>query len=378
MISLGRLGAIARKESLHVLRDWRSLGLAIAIPVLLILLFGYALELDVDEVPTVVWDQSRTPQSRELVAAFGGSPYFSLLGYSDNYRSLQRDLDSGRAMIALVIPADFAAAVNSGQPASVQLLVDGSDANTARLALGYATALSAIYNQQLNVRNIEQAGYGSATPPLEVATRAWYNAELRSTNSTVPGVIAIVMMVIAALLTSVTVAKEWELGTMEQLISTPLRGTELILGKLAPYLAIGFIDVLVAVVMAQWVFAVPLRGNPGLLFGMATIFLVGALCMGLTIGITVKQQVLAIQTALLATFLPALLLSGFMFAIRNMPLPIQLITYLVPARYFIALLRGIYLKGIGLEIMWLSAAVLIAWALTVLVVAHKRLKLRLD
>jgi len=378
MISAGRLSAIARKETLHVLRDWRSLGLALAIPVLLILLFGYALELDVDEVPTVVWDQSRTPQSRELVAAFEGSPYFLLRGYHDGYRSLEREVDSGRAMIALVIPADFAAQVSSGRPVDVQLLVDGSDANTARLALGYATALGTIYNQRLSVRRIEQAGLGSSAPPLAVASRTWYNPELRSTNSTVPGVIAIVMMVIAALLTSVTVAKEWELGTMEQLISTPLRGSELILGKLAPYLAIGFLDVLVAVAMAQWVFAVPLRGNPGLLFGMAAVFLIGALCMGLTIGIIVKQQVLAIQIALLSTFLPALLLSGFMFAIRNMPQFIQLITYLVPARYFIALLRGIYLKGIGLEIMWLSAAVLVGWALIVLVVAHKRLKLRLD
>lgn len=378
MISLGRLAAIARKETLHVLRDWRSLGLAIAIPMLLILLFGYALDLDVDDVPTVVWDQSRTPQSRELLAVFSGSPYFSLNGYCDNYRGLQRELDSGRAMIALVIPADFAAAIDAGRTTSIQVLVDGSDANTGRLALGYATALGLIYNQRLTVRYAEQAGLGRLGAPVEVAARAWYNPELRSTNATVPGVIAIVMMVIAALLTSVTVAKEWELGTMEQLISTPLRAPELILGKLAPYLAIGFLDVLLAVAMAQWVFAVPLRGNPGLLFGMAVIFLVGALCMGLTIGIAVKRQVMAIQIALLATFLPALLLSGFMFAIRNMPPPIQLITYLVPARYFILLLRGIYLKGIGLEIMWLSALVLIVWALLVLVIAHRRLRLRLE
>lgn len=378
MISLGRLAAIARKETLHVLRDWRSLGLAIAIPMLLILLFGYALDLDVDDVPTVVWDQSRTPQSRELLAVFSGSPYFSLNGYCDNYRGLQRELDSGRAMIALVIPADFAAAIEAGHTTSIQVLVDGSDANTGRLALGYATALGLIYNQRLTVRYAEQAGLGRLGAPVEVAARAWYNPELRSTNATVPGVIAIVMMVIAALLTSVTVAKEWELGTMEQLISTPLRAPELILGKLAPYLAIGFLDVLLAVAMAQWVFAVPLRGNPGLLFGMAVIFLVGALCMGLTIGIAVKRQVMAIQIALLATFLPALLLSGFMFAIRNMPPPIQLITYLVPARYFILLLRGIYLKGIGLEIMWLSALVLIVWALLVLVIAHRRLRLRLE
>ena len=212
----------------------------------------------------------------------------------------------------------------------------------------------------------------------KLTARAWYNPELRSINTTVPGVIAIVLMVIGALLTSITIAKEWELGTMEQLISTPVRVPELVLGKLVPYIVIGFVDVAIAVAMGQWVFAVPMRGNAALIFGLATVFLAGALGAGIMISIVVRRQVLAIQIALLSTFLPALLLSGFMFAIDNMPLAIQYITYFVPARYFIALLRGVYLKGIGLEILWPSALVLVIWAALVLAVAHRRLKLRLE
>jgi len=373
-----RLLAIARKEFIHVLRDWRSLALAIAIPMLLISLFGYALNLDVDNVPTVVWDQSHTPESRELLSLLDGSPYFKLESYHDNYRELQLALDTGKALIAVVIPSDFAGAVQANKPASVQLIADGSDANTGRLVLGYATALGLIYNQRLTIERMQLLGQAAITMPVELAPRAWYNPDLRSSNNIIPGIFAIVMMVIAALLTSVTVAKEWELGTMEQLISTPVRGPELVFGKLIPYLVVGFVDVAIAVAMGEWVFNVPLRGSPGLLFGMAAVFLVGALCMGITLSIVIKKQVLAIQSALVGTFLPAMLLSGFVFAIPNMPVLIQFLTYIVPARYFIALMRGIYLKGIGLEIMWLNALLLVLWAASVLILANRRLRLKLD
>jgi len=373
-----RLAAVARKELLHVLRDWRSLALALAIPMLLILIFGYALSLDVDNVPTVVWDQSRTPQSRELVSHLDGSPYFTVTAYYDNYRDIEAELMDGRAVLAVVVPTGFSAALLAGRETSVQVLVDGSDANTARLVLGYVNALASIYNQRLTVERLASAGGGGIEPPVTLAPRAWYNPELRSTNVIVPGIIAIVMIVIAALLTSVTVAREWELGTMEQLISTPVRVPELILGKLAPYFVIGVVDVGIAMAMGQWIFQVPLRGNPALIMASAAVFLVGALAAGITISIVVKAQVLATQLALLSTFLPAMLLSGFMFAIPNMPQAIQYLTYIVPARYFIELLRGVYLKGIGLEILWLNALLILVWALLMLFVAHRRLKLKLE
>jgi ABC-2 type transport system permease protein len=208
--------------------------------------------------------------------------------------------------------------------------------------------------------------------------RAWYNENLRSQNTIIPGIIAIVMIVIAAMLTSVTVAKEWELGTMEQLISTPIRGPELVFGKLVPYFVIGMVDVAIAVAMGQWIFQVPLRGSPALVFGMAAIFLTGALSFGIMLSIVLKAPVLANQMALLGSFLPTMLLSGFAFAIENMPRWIQYVTYIVPARYFIALLRGIYLKGIGLEILWLNALFLTLYALIMIVIANKRIKLKLE
>ncbi len=378
-IKLQRLKAIARKEFIHVVRDWRSLALAIAIPVILILLFGYALTMDLKDVPTVVWDQSRSPESRGLIGLFDGSPYFSIRDYHDNYRDLGHALESGSAMIAIVIPSDFSDKVLGNEPVSVQVIADGSDANIARLALGYTSSLGLIYNLKVSAQRVSLLGGSSGiSAPVEMRPRAWYNPELRSQNVIVPGIIAIVMVVIAAMLTSTTIAKEWELGTMEQLISTPIRGPELIFGKIIPYFIIGFVDVAIAVVMGEFVFHVPLRGSTALVFGTAAIFLTGALFFGIMLSINFKKQVLANQMALLGSFLPTLLLSGFAFAIENMPQWIQYITYIVPARYFIALLRGIYLKGIGLEIMWLNALLLTIYALVMVAMSHKRLKLKLD
>lgn len=373
-----RLKAIAKKEFIHVLRDWRSLFLALAIPMVLILLFGYALDLDLKNVPTVVWDQSRTPTSREFVSFFDGSPYFSIIDYHDNYRSIQRDLETGHAMIALVIPSDFTKNILTNRDTSVQVMADGSDANTSRLALGYVTALGMIYSQRIKTDRVRRMGGEEMAPPVELVPRAWYNPDLRSRNVIIPGVIAIVMIVIAAMLTSVTVAREWEMGTMEQLISTPIRGPELVFGKVAPYFAIGLADVTTAVILGQWLFKVPLRGSTGLVFLVATLFLTGALFFGLMLSVSLKKQVIANQAAILSGFLPTMLLSGFVFAIENMPLLIQCLTYAVPARYFIALLRGIYLKGIGLEILWLNALLLTIYAMIMVVLTNKRMKLKLE
>ena len=370
--------AISRKEFIHVIRDWRSLLLAIAIPIVLILLFGYALTLDLKNVPTVAWDQSRTPQSREFLSLLHGSPYFSLIQHYDNYRHLQQSLDSGSAMIAIVIPTEFAASIASNETVGIQVIADGSDANTARLALGYTRALATIYSQQLRIEHVRFTGEHPPTSPVELVGRAWYNQDLRSQNVILPGILAVVLVVIAAMLTSVTVAREWEMGTMEQLISTPIRGPELVFGKIVPYFVIGMVDVGIAVAMGKWLFGVPLRGSPGLVFVTAAIFLSGALFFGLMVSIAMKSQVIANQVALVGSFLPTLFLSGFVFAIENMPLPLQVVTYIVPARYFIALLRSIYLKGIGLELLWLNAMLLTLYAAVMVVVANRHMRLKLE
>lgn len=378
MMKIQRLSAVARKEFIHVFRDWRSLFLAIAIPMVLILLFGYALNMDLKNVSTAVWDQSNTPESRELISLFDGSPYFSLNSYHDNYRSLQAALDSGQAMLAIVIPADFTGKIQHGEQVKVQVIVDGSDANTARLALSYATGLGLIYSRQVGTQRLRLLGKGELMMPVEMVPRAWYNPDLRSQNVIIPGILAVVMMIIAAMLTSITVAKEWEVGTMEQLISTPVRVPELIVGKFIPYFVIGILDVSIAVIVGRYLYGVPLRGSVGLLFLMASIFLTGGLFFGMMISIVMKTQILANQVAMVAGFLPTMLLSGFVFAIENMPAPIQWLTYIVPARYFIALLRGIYLKGIGLEILWIDALLLTGYTGIMILFAHKKMKLMLE
>ena len=370
--------AMTRKEFLYVLRDSRSLAMAIAIPILLLILFGYALTLDVDQVPLKVWDQSRTPDSRRFLSRFSGSRYFQLRDDANNYRELERAIDTRETLMAMVIPRDFAERLRAGRSVSVQLIVDGSDSMTATIALGYAEAAAMLYSQSLALEKMQRAGGRTLGLPLELRPRVWFNSELQSRNFIIPGLIAVIMMVIAALLTSLTVAREWKRGTMEQLISTPVQGRELILGKLAPYFVIGMLDVTLAVVMGKYLFDVPLRGSVALVFLMSGVFLAGALGMGLLISILTKSQLLANQLAMVLTFLPAFLLSGFAFPIANMPKLIQAVTYLVPARYFISLLKGIYLKGIGLHVLWLEAVLLTVFGMIILAMAERKFKKKLE
>ncbi len=375
-MKLFRIRAIARKESVHILRDPRSLGMAIAIPMLMLLLFGHALTLDVDNVPVVVWDQSGTPQSREMISRFGGSRYFAIIGHAESYRPLEEAIDSRLALAAIVIPSDFADQLAAGREATVQMIVDGSDANTATIAAGYSRAVTSAYSQQVAMRTASRHGLPAPAMPVEVRPRVWYNATMESRNYIIPGLIAVIMAVIAALLTSLTVAREWESGTMEQLISTPVRGPELIIGKMLPYFAIGMLDVLLAVLMGEFMFHVPLRGSVWLLFAMSAIFLVGVLSVGMLISIATKGQLLASQLAMIITFLPSFLLSGFMYAIANMPRPLQIITHVIPARYFIAILKGIYLKGVGLETLWREALLLTVFGTVVLAAAIRKFKMK--
>ena len=373
-MKLQRIKAVAKKEFLHVVRDPRSLIMGIAIPLLLLFLFGYALTLDVDNVPLIVWDQSGSPASRDLVSRFSGSRYFSLQGHADNHREIERAIDSRKALIALVIPVDFARRVASGEKAPVQAILDGSDPNTATIALGYVEAVTRSYSREITLRQIVRHGGRASAAQLDVRPRVWFNDDLISKNYIYPGLIAVIMMVIAALLTALTVVREWETGTMEQLISTPLQGPELIVGKLIPYFTIGIFDLLLSVLVGEFAFAIPLRGSLWLLFGMSVVFLVGALSLGVLISVTAKSQLLASQFALVATMLPAFLLSGFIFPIDNMPLPIRVITHAITARYFVTILRGIYLKDVGLGVLAGEAVFLAVFTIVVLTLAIRKFK----
>ena len=369
-----RVFAIIRKEFVHIIRDPLSLAMAIAMPVLLIFLFGSSLSLDVDKVPLVIWDQNRTSDSREFIGRFTGSRYFLLSGYVNSYEEIEQSIDKREAMPALIIPTDFSRKLETGRKADAQLIVDGSDSNTATIAIGYAKTVTDSYTSSLMLKTAQRQGERKVGIPLEAKPRIWFNQNMQAKNYIIPGLIAVIMMVIAALLTSLTVAREWENGTMEQLLTTPLQPRELILGKLVPYFAIGMFDVLLAVLIGEFLFQVPLRGNGALVFCMAALFLPGALTMGMLAGIITRSQLVASQLAMVLTFLPSFLLSGFMYSIANMPPFLQGLTYVVPARFFVAILKRIYLKGAGLEMFIMEAAGLVIFAVVLIVVANIKLK----
>ncbi|ABL00504.1 ABC transporter permease [Pelobacter propionicus] len=378
-MNLRRLKAIAKKEFIHVLRDPRSLMMGIGMPMILLFLFGYALTMDVERVPLAVWDQANSVESRELVSRFSGSRYFDLRITTDNYRMIEEAIDRRQALIALVIPPDFSRRLSRGETAVVQAIVDGSDPNTATIALGYADATALVYSRQIAMEQLLRAGTSlDRIPALDLTPRVWFNSDMTSRNFIFPGLIAVVMMIMGAILTSLCMAREWESGTMEQLIATPVTPLELIMGKLAPYFCIGILDLILCVGVGQFVFQVPLRGSLWLLTPLAMLFLFGALSFGILLSIITKSQLLASQLALVTTVLPAFLLSGFIFPIENMPFPIRVVTHIVTARYFVFILRGIYLKDVGLTLLWPEVLFLASFGLIVTLLAVGKFRKSID
>ena len=334
-----RLLAITRKEVIQLKRDPRSLVMAFVVPAFLTLMFGYVMNFDVKHIKLAVLDYAHTQESRRLVDGYAASGYFDVIGYLSNDEAIEPVLQRGAARMVLVIPPDF------DRERRLQALVDGGDANTAAIAINYSAAITS----------------GLRDVPIQM--RVWYNEELKSSNMVVPGLIAVIMMIIAAMLTSLTIAREWERGTMEQLAATPVHPAEVIIGKLIPYFVIGMFDVLVAVIIALVVFRVPFRGDPVFLFVTTSLFLAGSLGLGIFISAAIKNQLLATQIAMIATYLPSLLLSGLMFDIASMPKFLQVFTVIVPARYFVQVLRGVFLKGVGWNVLWAQAVGMLIFAL---------------
>jgi ABC-2 type transport system permease protein len=369
--------AVAKKEFVHILRDPRSLILALALPMLMILLFGYALSLDVDQIPAAAVDQDRSPQSRDLLERFQSSRYFKVVEMSASHKVIERLMDMGQVGMGVVIPPDYSEKLTTGRQAEIQLLFDGSDSNTASIAVGYADTVVRTYGVKLREEFLKRRAGFEMPPAVEPQLRVWYNSELKSKNYIVPGLIAVILMIISALLTSLTIAREWETGTMEQILSTPLRPAELVLGKMSAFFTIGLIDALVAVAVGVFVFDVPLRGPVLLLFASTLIFLFGALCWGIFLSAVARSQLLAFQMGIISSFLPAFLLSGFIFAIENMPRVVQLISHVVPARYFVTLLTGIFLKGVGISVLSVELAFLLLYCALVFFGATRKVGSRL-
>jgi ABC-2 type transport system permease protein len=355
-MDLVRLWAVARKETIQLRRDRRSLMLAFLLPAMLLVIFGYAITWDIHDIPTLIVDQDRSARSRELVDALRASGYLSVVGRPETTDAIAGPLERGRARVAIVIPPGFAADLDAGRAAPLQAIVDGSDANTATISLAYVQAIVQTYSTRVRLQG------ATAAPPLAVASRVWYNEELLSRNMIVPGLVAVIMMIIAAMLTSLTIARERERGTMEQLIATPVSRVEVVVGKMLPYIAIGMTDVALSSVLGVLIFHVPFRGSPALLMVLSFAFLVGSLGLGLMISAGSKTQLMATQMSMMTTYLPAYLLSGFMFAIELMPRSLRLVTHLIPARYFMVVTRGIFLKGVGIEVLYTQGLAMIAFA----------------
>jgi ABC-2 type transport system permease protein len=370
-----RLSTLVWKEFLELRRSPQLLRLVIVAPVLQLTLLGYAATTDIRNVPIVVVDGDRSPASRELIGQFAASPYFDIVAEEIDVRAVERRLGSGDAWLALIVPAGFGRAVLGGDGAdgagrAVQVIADGTDANSSGVALGYVQALVADYN----LRRAQEAGAPGV--PFDGRVRVWFNPDLESRNFMVPGVLALLLMIVTANLTSMAIVREREQGTLDQLYVTPIGRWELVIGKLLPYGLVGLIDVLLVVTVAVAWFEVPLRGSVWLLVAASLVYLSCTLGLGLFVSTISSTQQQAMMTSTFFFLIPMVYLSGFIFPIENMPQAIQWVTTLVPLRYFLVIVRGIFLKGIGLDILWPQFAAMGAWGVTVLGLAAWRSRTR--
>ncbi len=348
-----RLIPIMRNELLHLIRDPRSLTITFLMPIVLLFIYSYAVSFDVKNIPTAVLDMDKTAVSRDFISRFINSGYFDLVDDLKSDSEFSDRLDSGRVKAIINIPSGFSEDIKAGRKTSIQMLVDGSDPTWASSVIGYVNGIAQEYYQGLVKTALIRRGINaSASLPIRLISRMWYNETLRSINFYLPGLICIILMQMSAILTSLTIVSEKEQGTMEALVVSPIRKNELMLGKVIPYVIIAFLDIMMVTAIGVFWFGVPFKGSLLLLILSSFIFLTGAMAIGVMISTNAKTSQEAMQTAILVTMLPSLLLSGFMFPIENMPIALQFLTYLIPARYFLNILRDIFLKGVGLSSFW--------------------------
>jgi ABC-2 type transport system permease protein len=357
-----RIRAVARKEVIQILRDSLSLMVVLLMPLMQMALLGYGVNLDIKHVPICVFDREGSQQSEALLKAFQSSQYFSIVEMERDYAGVKRAVDAGRCRMAIVVPPDFSQDLASENAASVQAILDATDDNTANIALGYAQAVVGAYSGSVQLERTQNMGQPPPVVPAIAQYRVWFNEDLVSRNFIIPGVVALVMALVGAQLTSLTISREWERGTMEVLVSTPVTRMELMAGKILPYFVIGLFDAALCLVIGVYWFEAPFRGAVSTLFLTTSLFLVVVLGLGYFISASIKSQIGASQIALIVTLLPTTLLSGFAFPIEQMPPAIQAITYLVPARYYFVILKSIFLKGSGLGDLLTPIAFLAVYA----------------
>lgn len=367
--------AIMRREFIDVRRDRRSLFLTFLYPISMLIMYGYGIRYDVDNVPLTILDYDQTPESRDLTQQMLRSGYFQLVRWARDQHEVDHDLSVDASKAAVIIPVQFAARIRSGEPATVQAIIDGSDSNTATIAQGYLLAMIARYGAVLSTQNPGLRTEG--VPPIELQSRVWYNPELKSVNFIVPGVIAVIMMIVGAILTALSIVKEKERGTIEQILVSPIRPLEMMVGKIIPYVIIAFIDLTIVVVAGYVIFAVPIKGSLFQLAVFALFYLTASLGTGVFVSTIADTMQTAMLAAIFISLMPSILLSGFVFPLENMPAPIRVISYFFPGRYFVTAIRGIYLKGVGVGVLWPEALMLLAFSTAIVWLSASRFQEKL-
>ena len=368
--------AITRREFIDVVRDRRSLILTFLYPISMLILYGYGIRYDVDNVPLTILDYDESPESRDLTQQMLRSGYFRVVRWASNQRDVEHDLMTDASKAAVIIPVDFAAHIRAREPVTVGALVDGSDSNSATIAQGYLLAMISRY-----AAGLPMALEASDTPAaglIDLKSRVWYNPELRSVNFIVPGVIAVIMMIVGAILTALSIVKEKERGTIEQILVSPIRPLEMMIGKIVPYVIIAFIDLVIVVIAGYFVFHVPIKGSLFQLAFFALFYLIASLGTGVFVSTIADSMQSAMLAAIFLSLMPSILLSGFVFPLENMPLPIRLLSYFFPGRYFVTAIRGIYLKGVGISVLWPEAVLLLCFSTGIVWLSASRFQEKLS
>ena len=373
-MSLRRVRAVAKKELIQILRDSRSLMVVLLMPLMQMGLLAYGMNLDIKHVPICVFDREGSQESEALLKAFQASIYFRIVEMARDYEEVKRAIDAGRCKMAVVVPSDFSQDLAAANSATVQAILDATDDNTANIALGYAQAVVGAFSGNVQLERTQSLGQQPPVVPAIAQYRVWFNEDLVSSDFIIPGVVALVLALVGAQLTSLTLSREWERGTMEVLVSTPVTRMELMTGKIIPYFFIGLIDAALCLSIAVFWFETPFRGALLTLFLTTALFLVVVLGLGYFISASIKSQIGASQIALLATMLPTTLLSGFAFPIEQMPAPIQVITYIVPARYYFSILKAVFLKGSAFSDLIAPIAALSVYAAIIALLAARAFK----
>ncbi len=368
-----------KKEFIQFKRDPRMYSLVLFSPVIQLTLLGFAANLDIDKVRTVIYDQDRSVTSRKFIERFTSSGYFYSEKYIDSYKEITEEIDNGNVLLALVIPSDFEYKIKRGETAKVQALMNGSDGNSANIAAGYIQSITTSFSNSILLDIIQNKGVMKSTAgSLSAEVRIWYNPTLKTRNFMVPGIVGLLLSIVTLILTSLAVVKEKEIGTLEQLIVTPLKPFQIIIGKLIPFIILGFISVIIILTAMQYVFNITSKGSLFFLFASSFLYILSTLGLGLFVSTISKTQQQAMMIAIFTVMMPMIFLSGFAFPVENMPKIIQYISYVIPLKYFINIIRGVIIKGIGFSELWIDALVLLVMGLIIFVLSSLRFQKRLE